>query len=119
MEESPFFAAVEGPFFHYQMQVSWGFVVQGGKFHWLCIPWWSFTVCLQKNWHHTSHFRSLYASNGLFSFAFGREILTIVLVNVMQIWDMFKSDHDAPGILKQFSLRLDALKMNLEATDNT
>ncbi|KAK2996783.1 hypothetical protein RJ639_026464 [Escallonia herrerae] len=27
-----------------------------------------------------------------------------------QIHDMFKSDQDAPGILKQFSLRLDALK---------
>ncbi|KAK3012758.1 hypothetical protein RJ639_008106 [Escallonia herrerae] len=33
--------------------------------------------------------------------------------------DMFKSDQDAPGILKQFSLRLDALEVNLEATDNT
>ncbi|KAK3014253.1 hypothetical protein RJ639_008469 [Escallonia herrerae] len=32
---------------------------------------------------------------------------------------MFKSDQDAPGILKQFSLRLDALEVNLEATDNT
>ncbi|KAK3020405.1 hypothetical protein RJ639_045710 [Escallonia herrerae] len=31
---------------------------------------------------------------------------------------MFKSDPDAPGILKQFSLRLDALEVNLEATDN-
>ncbi|KAK3011144.1 hypothetical protein RJ639_012869 [Escallonia herrerae] len=36
-----------------------------------------------------------------------------------QIHDMFKSDQDAPGILKQFSLRLDALEVNLEATDNT
>ncbi|KAK3027356.1 hypothetical protein RJ639_040955 [Escallonia herrerae] len=36
-----------------------------------------------------------------------------------QINDMFKSDQDAPGILKQFSLRLDALEVNLEATDNT
>ncbi|KAK3039204.1 hypothetical protein RJ639_029061 [Escallonia herrerae] len=36
-----------------------------------------------------------------------------------QIHDMFKSDPDAPGILKQFSLRLDALEVNLEATDNT
>ncbi|KAK3026584.1 hypothetical protein RJ639_041604 [Escallonia herrerae] len=36
-----------------------------------------------------------------------------------QIRDMFKSDQDAPGILKQFSLRLDALEVNLEATDNT
>ncbi|KAK3027757.1 hypothetical protein RJ639_042249 [Escallonia herrerae] len=36
-----------------------------------------------------------------------------------QIWDMFKSEHDALGILKQFSLRLDALEVNLEATDNT
>ncbi|KAK3000522.1 hypothetical protein RJ639_020946 [Escallonia herrerae] len=35
------------------------------------------------------------------------------------IHDMFKSDQDAPGILKQFSLRLDALEVNLEATDNT
>ncbi|KAK3020471.1 hypothetical protein RJ639_047125 [Escallonia herrerae] len=35
-----------------------------------------------------------------------------------QIWDMFKSDQDAPGILKQFSLRLDSLEVNLEATDN-
>ncbi|KAK3031129.1 hypothetical protein RJ639_035127 [Escallonia herrerae] len=35
-----------------------------------------------------------------------------------QIRDMFKSDQDAPGILKQFSLRLDALEVNLEATDN-
>ncbi|KAK3004226.1 hypothetical protein RJ639_018028 [Escallonia herrerae] len=31
---------------------------------------------------------------------------------------MFKSDQDAPGILKQFSLRLDTLEVNLEATDN-
>ncbi|KAK3041284.1 hypothetical protein RJ639_001386 [Escallonia herrerae] len=31
---------------------------------------------------------------------------------------MIKSDPDAPGILKQFSLRLDALEVNLEATDN-
>ncbi|KAK3007082.1 hypothetical protein RJ639_016941 [Escallonia herrerae] len=36
-----------------------------------------------------------------------------------QIHDMFKSDQHAPGILKQFSLRLDALEVNLEATDNT
>ncbi|KAK3010781.1 hypothetical protein RJ639_012001 [Escallonia herrerae] len=36
-----------------------------------------------------------------------------------QIHDMIKSDQDAPGILKQFSLRLDALEVNLEATDNT
>ncbi|KAK3018426.1 hypothetical protein RJ639_003447 [Escallonia herrerae] len=36
-----------------------------------------------------------------------------------QIHDMFKSDQDAPGILRQFSLRLDALEVNLEATDNT
>ncbi|KAK3027012.1 hypothetical protein RJ639_041167 [Escallonia herrerae] len=36
-----------------------------------------------------------------------------------QIHDMFKSDQDAPGILKQFSLRLDALEVNLKATDNT
>ncbi|KAK3036586.1 hypothetical protein RJ639_031203 [Escallonia herrerae] len=35
-----------------------------------------------------------------------------------QIQGMFKSDQDAPGILKQFSLRLDALEVNLEATDN-
>ncbi|KAK3041025.1 hypothetical protein RJ639_026737 [Escallonia herrerae] len=35
------------------------------------------------------------------------------------IHDMFKSDQDASGILKQFSLRLDALEVNLEATDNT
>ncbi|KAK3019065.1 hypothetical protein RJ639_004352 [Escallonia herrerae] len=35
-----------------------------------------------------------------------------------QIRDMFKSDQDAPGILKQFFLRLDALEVNLEATDN-
>ncbi|KAK3018196.1 hypothetical protein RJ639_002889 [Escallonia herrerae] len=35
-----------------------------------------------------------------------------------QIRDMIKSDPDAPGILKQFSLRLDALEGNLEATDN-
>ncbi|KAK3008977.1 hypothetical protein RJ639_015387 [Escallonia herrerae] len=35
-----------------------------------------------------------------------------------QIRDMIKSDPDAPGILKQFSLRLDALGVNLEATDN-
>ncbi|KAK3030119.1 hypothetical protein RJ639_038868 [Escallonia herrerae] len=35
-----------------------------------------------------------------------------------QIRDMTKSDPDAPGILKQFSLRLDALEVNLEATDN-
>ncbi|KAK2981125.1 hypothetical protein RJ640_016294 [Escallonia rubra] len=35
-----------------------------------------------------------------------------------QIQSMFKSDQDAPGILKQFSLRLDALEVNLEATDN-
>ncbi|KAK3036749.1 hypothetical protein RJ639_029714 [Escallonia herrerae] len=35
-----------------------------------------------------------------------------------QIQDMIKSDSDAPGILKQFSLRLDALEVNLEATDN-
>ncbi|KAK2980239.1 hypothetical protein RJ640_026535 [Escallonia rubra] len=35
-----------------------------------------------------------------------------------QIQDMFKSDEDAPGILKQFSLRLNALEVNLEATDN-
>ncbi|KAK3003757.1 hypothetical protein RJ639_018386 [Escallonia herrerae] len=31
---------------------------------------------------------------------------------------MIKSDPDAPDILKQFSLRLDALEVNLEATDN-
>ncbi|KAK2976529.1 hypothetical protein RJ640_012316 [Escallonia rubra] len=31
---------------------------------------------------------------------------------------MFKSDQDASGILNQFSLRLDALEVNLEATDN-
>ncbi|KAK3029579.1 hypothetical protein RJ639_038330 [Escallonia herrerae] len=36
-----------------------------------------------------------------------------------QIRDMFKSDHDATGILKQFSLRLNVLEVNLEATDNT
>ncbi|KAK3036718.1 hypothetical protein RJ639_030542 [Escallonia herrerae] len=36
-----------------------------------------------------------------------------------QIRDMFKSDPDAPGILKQFSLCLDTLEVNLEATDNT
>ncbi|KAK3010651.1 hypothetical protein RJ639_011816 [Escallonia herrerae] len=35
-----------------------------------------------------------------------------------QIRDMTKSDPDAPGILKQFSLHLDALEVNLEATDN-
>ncbi|KAK2988026.1 hypothetical protein RJ640_011289 [Escallonia rubra] len=35
-----------------------------------------------------------------------------------QIQDMFKSDEDAPGILKQFSLRLNALEVNHEATDN-
>ncbi|KAK3009462.1 hypothetical protein RJ639_014219 [Escallonia herrerae] len=35
-----------------------------------------------------------------------------------QIRDMIKSDPDSPGILKQFSLRLDALEVNLEATDN-
>ncbi|KAK3012846.1 hypothetical protein RJ639_010346 [Escallonia herrerae] len=35
-----------------------------------------------------------------------------------QISDMFKSDPDAPGILKQFSLCFDALEVNLEATDN-
>ncbi|KAK3042739.1 hypothetical protein RJ639_000797 [Escallonia herrerae] len=35
-----------------------------------------------------------------------------------QMGEMFKSDPDAPGILKQFSLRLDALEVNLEATDN-
>ncbi|KAK3026149.1 hypothetical protein RJ639_042592 [Escallonia herrerae] len=35
-----------------------------------------------------------------------------------QIRDMIKSDPDAPGILKQFSLRLDALEVNLETTDN-
>ncbi|KAK3040020.1 hypothetical protein RJ639_027331 [Escallonia herrerae] len=35
-----------------------------------------------------------------------------------QIRDMIKSDPDAPGILKQFSLRLDNLEVNLEATDN-
>ncbi|KAK3018914.1 hypothetical protein RJ639_005119 [Escallonia herrerae] len=35
-----------------------------------------------------------------------------------QIQGMFKSDQDAPGILKQFSLCLDALEVNLEATDN-
>ncbi|KAK2981391.1 hypothetical protein RJ640_003351 [Escallonia rubra] len=34
------------------------------------------------------------------------------------IHDMLRSDHDAPGILKQFSLRLDALEVNLEATEN-
>ncbi|KAK3038006.1 hypothetical protein RJ639_029957 [Escallonia herrerae] len=36
-----------------------------------------------------------------------------------QIQGMFKSDENAPGILKQFSLRLNALEVNLEATDNT
>ncbi|KAK3016951.1 hypothetical protein RJ639_007327 [Escallonia herrerae] len=36
-----------------------------------------------------------------------------------QIRDMIKSDPDAPGILKQFSLRLDTLEVNLEATDNS
>ncbi|KAK3011070.1 hypothetical protein RJ639_010745 [Escallonia herrerae] len=36
-----------------------------------------------------------------------------------QIRDMIKSGPDALGILKQFSLRLDALEVNLEATDNT
>ncbi|KAK2985249.1 hypothetical protein RJ640_012304 [Escallonia rubra] len=35
-----------------------------------------------------------------------------------QMADMFKSDHHAPGVLKQFSLRLDALEENLESTDN-
>ncbi|KAK2968230.1 hypothetical protein RJ640_027060 [Escallonia rubra] len=35
-----------------------------------------------------------------------------------QVQNMFKSDQDAPGILKQFSLRLDALEVNVEATDN-
>ncbi|KAK2994730.1 hypothetical protein RJ640_002536 [Escallonia rubra] len=35
-----------------------------------------------------------------------------------QIQSMFKGDEDAPGILKQFSIRLDALEVNLEATDN-
>ncbi|KAK3038179.1 hypothetical protein RJ639_029633 [Escallonia herrerae] len=35
-----------------------------------------------------------------------------------QIRDMIKSDPDALDILKQFSLRLDALEVNLEATDN-
>ncbi|KAK3017211.1 hypothetical protein RJ639_007766 [Escallonia herrerae] len=35
-----------------------------------------------------------------------------------QIQVMFESDHDAPGILKQFSLHLDALEVNLETTDN-
>ncbi|KAK3016633.1 hypothetical protein RJ639_006022 [Escallonia herrerae] len=35
-----------------------------------------------------------------------------------QIRDMIKSDPDAPGILKQFSICLDALEVNLEATDN-
>ncbi|KAK3018410.1 hypothetical protein RJ639_004709 [Escallonia herrerae] len=35
-----------------------------------------------------------------------------------QIQDMIKSDPDAPGILKQFFLCLDALEVNLEATDN-
>ncbi|KAK2989380.1 hypothetical protein RJ640_007779 [Escallonia rubra] len=35
-----------------------------------------------------------------------------------QIQSMFKCDQDALGILKQFSLRLDALEVNLEATDN-
>ncbi|KAK2976717.1 hypothetical protein RJ640_013973 [Escallonia rubra] len=35
-----------------------------------------------------------------------------------QMADMFKSDHHAPGILKKFSLRLDALEENLEGTDN-
>ncbi|KAK2966313.1 hypothetical protein RJ640_018124 [Escallonia rubra] len=35
-----------------------------------------------------------------------------------QIQSMFKCDQDAPGILKQFSLSLDALEVNLEATDN-
>ncbi|KAK3043199.1 hypothetical protein RJ639_001632 [Escallonia herrerae] len=36
----------------------------------------------------------------------------------VQIRDMFESDPDALGILKQFSLRRDALEVNLEATDN-
>ncbi|KAK2987926.1 hypothetical protein RJ640_003404 [Escallonia rubra] len=35
-----------------------------------------------------------------------------------QMTDMCKSDHHAPGILKQFSFCLDALEENLEATDN-
>ncbi|KAK2995467.1 hypothetical protein RJ640_009992 [Escallonia rubra] len=35
-----------------------------------------------------------------------------------QIQSMFKCDQDAPGILKQFSFHLDALEVNLEATDN-
>ncbi|KAK2982649.1 hypothetical protein RJ640_029980 [Escallonia rubra] len=35
-----------------------------------------------------------------------------------QIQSMFKGDEDAPGILKQFSIRLDALEVNLEASDN-
>ncbi|KAK2985560.1 hypothetical protein RJ640_015196 [Escallonia rubra] len=35
-----------------------------------------------------------------------------------QTQSMFKGDEDAPGILKQFSIRLDALEVNLEATDN-
>ncbi|KAK2967140.1 hypothetical protein RJ640_006109 [Escallonia rubra] len=34
------------------------------------------------------------------------------------IQNTFKCDQDAPGILKQFSLRLDALEVNLKATDN-
>ncbi|KAK3000556.1 hypothetical protein RJ639_020577 [Escallonia herrerae] len=39
-------------------------------------------------------------------------------IECLLIQGMFKSDQDAPGILKQFSLRLDALEVNLEATDN-
>ncbi|KAK3041255.1 hypothetical protein RJ639_001538 [Escallonia herrerae] len=34
------------------------------------------------------------------------------------IADMLRSNHHAPGILKEFSLRLDALEEDLEATDN-
>ncbi|KAK2982591.1 hypothetical protein RJ640_002080 [Escallonia rubra] len=35
-----------------------------------------------------------------------------------QVQRIVKSDEDAPGILKQISLRLDALEVNVEATDN-
>ncbi|KAK2981404.1 hypothetical protein RJ640_028929 [Escallonia rubra] len=35
-----------------------------------------------------------------------------------RIKSMLKCDEDAPGILKQISLRLDALEVNVEATDN-
>ncbi|KAK3032777.1 hypothetical protein RJ639_035722 [Escallonia herrerae] len=36
----------------------------------------------------------------------------------LMIQGMFKSDQDASGILKQFSIHLDALEVNLKATDN-